>query len=104
MQYSNNIFWQTIGRSLVLIHSSTITCWPSPFSVILGVADLICGFYSIFDRNSCLQTMQIQTRHMWRLVYVASGLGPHCLPMTLLQVPDKNGYFDAGTELRIYQS
>ena len=32
----------------ILVDSSTVICWTSPF-VILGVSDLFCCFYSIFD-------------------------------------------------------
>ena len=36
----------------ILVDSSTVIWWTSPF-VILGVSDLLCRFYSIFDGNSC---------------------------------------------------
>ena len=36
----------------ILVDSSTIICWASPF-VILRVSDLFCCFYSIFDGKSC---------------------------------------------------
>ena len=49
------------------VDSSTVICCTSPF-VILGVLGLFCHFYSIFDDH------------------VASDLGLHCLPMTLLHV------------------
>ena len=32
----------------ILVDSSVVICWMSP-SVILGVLDLFCPFYSIFD-------------------------------------------------------
>ena len=32
----------------ILVYSSTIICWMSPF-VILGLSGLFCHFYSIFD-------------------------------------------------------
>ena len=61
---------------------STIICWMSSF-VTLGVPGLFCCFYSIFDGKILLakNVDPDQTPH-----YVASDLGLHCLPMTLLQV------------------
>ena len=55
----------------LVVDSSSVICWMNPF-VILGLSGLVCGFYSIFDGK-------ILTSH-----YVASDLGLHCLPMTLL--------------------
>ena len=37
---------------LYRVDASTVICWMSPF-VILGVLDLFCRFYSIFDGKSC---------------------------------------------------
>ena len=65
----------------ILVDSATVICWASPF-VILGVSGLLCRFYSNFNERSCKQTEDPdQTSH-----YVASDLGLHCLPMTLLRV------------------
>ena len=36
----------------ILVDSSTVICWTSPF-VILWVSGLFCCFYSIFDGKSC---------------------------------------------------
>ena len=36
----------------ILVDSSTVICWMSPF-FILGVSDLFCSFYCIFDEKSC---------------------------------------------------
>ena len=36
----------------ILIDSSTVICWTSPF-VILEMSALFCGFYSYFDRKYC---------------------------------------------------
>ena len=40
----------------ILVDSSTVICWMSPF-VILGVSDLFCHFYSIFDGKFCWHTV-----------------------------------------------
>ena len=72
----------------VLVDSSTVTCWTSPF-VILGCQVyfhlffffLIYGFYSIFD-GIILLANNVDPDQMPH--YVASDLGLHCLPMTLL--------------------
>ena len=55
----------------ILVHSSTVICWLSPF-VILGVSDLFCHFYSIFDEKLCYQTMKtlIRCHMMWHLICV----------------------------------
>ena len=72
-----------VGRSLThctLMDSSTVICWMSPFFV-LGVSGLFC---CIFDGNFILlanNTDPDQTSH-----YVASDLGQHSLPMSLLWV------------------
>ena len=66
----------------ILVDSSAYTCWMSPF-VILG---LFCRFYSNFDGKSANTVDPDQTPHN-----VASDLGLHCLPITLLRVPGKNG-------------
>ena len=61
--------------------SSTVICWTSQF-VILGMLDLFCRFYSIFDGNPVSNTVDPdQTSH-----HVESDLDLHCLPMTLLRV------------------
>ena len=60
---------------------SIIICWTSPF-VILGVLGLFYRFNFILDENPVSDSVDSdQTPH-----YVASDLGLHCLPMTLLQV------------------
>ena len=64
-----------------LFHYTVYICWTSPF-VISGCWVYFCHFYSIFDGKSCLQIMQT----LIRCHIVASDLGLHCLPMTLLQV------------------
>ena len=61
----------------ILVDSSTYICWTSPF-VILGV---FCRFYSNFDGKLANTVDLDQTPH-----YVASDLGLHCLPITLLRV------------------
>ena len=63
-----------------MVHSSTIICWTSPF-VILGVSGLFCHFYSIFDKKILLAN-NVDPDQMPH--HVASDLGLHCLPMTLL--------------------
>ena len=74
------IFLATYSAYCILVDSSTVICWTSPF-VILEVLDLFCRFYSIFMENSINFVDSDQTPHN-----VASDLGPHCLPMTLLRV------------------
>ena len=54
----------------------------SPF-VILGVLCLFCHFYSVFDGKFLLAN-NVDPDQMPH--YVASDLGLHCLPMTLLRV------------------
>ena len=74
----------------------TVICWISPF-VILGVPGLLCHFYSLVSWKILLanNVEPDQTPH-----YVASDLGLHCLPMTLLRV--KTIHF-AGTVAKVYQ-
>ena len=79
----------------ILVYSSTGICWTSPF-VILGVSSLFCRFYffvilgvsGLFCRFYFTLIKKIliantvdpdQTPH-----YVASDLGLHCWPVTLL--------------------
>ena len=62
--------------------SSTVTCWASPF-VILGVSDLFCHFYSIFD-GKILLANNVDSDQMPH--NVASDLGLHCLSLTLLVI------------------
>ena len=69
----------------ILVDSSTVICWTISF-VILGMWVLFCSFYSFFEANS---EDPDQMPHN-----VASDLGLHCLPMTLLRFygfPGKNG-------------
>ena len=67
----------------ILVDSSTIICWTSPF-VILGVSGLLCHFYSVFDESPVTNNVDPdQMPH-----HVAVDLGLHCLPMTILL---KNG-------------
>ena len=40
----------------ILVDSSTVICWTSPF-VIIGVPALFCRFDSNFDGKSCKQTV-----------------------------------------------
>ena len=69
----------------ILVDTSSVICWMSPF-VILGVSGLLCHFYSIFDGKSCEQT-NVGSDQMPH--YVASDLGLHCFPKTLLRVSMK---------------
>ena len=71
----------------ILVHSSTVICWMRPF-VIIGVSGLFSRFYSIFDWKIMLAN-NVDPDQMPH--YVASDLGLHCLPMTLLRVSRKNG-------------
>ena len=64
----------------ILVDSSTAICWMCPF-LILGVLGLFCHFYSIFD-GKILLANNVDPDQMPH--YVASDLGLHCLPMTLL--------------------
>ena len=66
----------------LLVDSSTVICWASPF-FILGVSDLFCCFYSIFSWKILL-TNNVDPDQMPH--YVASDLGLHCLSMTLFWV------------------
>ena len=67
---------------------STVICWTNPF-VILGVSGLFCRFCSIFipflmEIRVCKQCRNVDPDQTSN--YVASDLGLHGLPMTLLQV------------------
>ena len=64
------------------MESSSVVCWVSPF-VILGVSGLFCCFYSTIDGKSCKAN---NVDHDQMPHYVASDLGLHCLPMSLLRV------------------
>ena len=66
----------------VLVDSSTITCWMSPF-VILAMSGIFCRFYSISYGKSCLAN-NVDPDQMPH--YVASDLVLHSMPMTLLCV------------------
>ena len=59
----------------ILVDSSTVTCWMSPF-VILGVTGLFCCFHCIVDGKSCYAN-SVDPDQMPH--YVASDLGLHCL-------------------------
>ena len=70
----------------VQVDSSNVICWMSQF-VVLGVSGLFYHFYSIFDGKRWGQTLLANTVDADQMLhYVASDLGLHCLPMTLLQV------------------
>ena len=57
-----------------------LVCWMSPF-VILWVSGLFCGFYFWWQILLVNNVDPNQMPH-----YVASDLGLHCLPMTILRV------------------
>ena len=60
---------------------STDICWTSPF-VILGVSGLFCRCCRILGKILSANTADPdQTRH-----YMASDLGLHSLPITILRV------------------
>ena len=60
---------------------ATVICWTSPF-VILEMSDLVCRlFYFGWEILLTNSVDSEQTPH-----YMASDLGMHCLPMTLLRV------------------
>ena len=65
----------------ILYYSSTVICWMS------GMSGLFCCFYSFLMEN--LLANNVDPHQMLR--NVASNLGLHCLPMTLLRVLGKNG-------------
>ena len=70
----------------ILVDSSSVTCWTSPF-VILGVSSLFRCFNSILMENPISNNVDPdQMPH-----YVASDLGLHCLPMTFYGFPGKTG-------------
>ena len=77
-----------VGRKLfpltqcILVDYSTIVCWTSPF-VILGVLGLFCHFYTIFYGKILLANNVDPDQKPHN---VASDLGLHCLPMTLIRV------------------
>ena len=78
----------TLLTHCILVDSSTLICWTSPF-VILGVSDLLCRFYSIFDGKSLLAN-NVEPDQMPRSV--ASDLGLQRLPMTFFYgFSGKNG-------------
>ena len=62
--------------------SSTVKCGTSSF-VILGVSGQLCPLYSIFDGNALLANSVDPDQMPY---YVASDLGLHCLPLSLLRV------------------
>ena len=64
----------------ILVDSSTVTHWASPF-VILGVLSLWLFFLYLMEFLLVNDEDPDQMPH-----YVASDLGLHCLPVTLLQV------------------
>ena len=65
----------------ILVDSSTVICWTSPF-VTSGVSDLL-SFLFFFDGKSCLANTVDPDQMPY---YVASHLGLHCLFMILLRV------------------
>ena len=81
MIFVSNVCFEVVELShCILVDSSTVICWTSPY-VILGLAGLFWDFYSIFEANSVDPD---QRPH-----YVASDLGLHCLPMSLSWVSRK---------------
>ena len=66
----------------ILVDSSHVLCWTIPFN-ILGVSDKFCHFYSNFLTKSLLVN-NVDPDQMPH--YVASNLGLHYLPMTLLLI------------------
>ena len=52
--------------------------------VILEVSGLFCRFHSIFNGKPCMLANTVDPNQMPH--YVASDLGLHCWPMTLLQI------------------
>ena len=66
----------------LLVNTSTVICWTSP-CVILGVSFLFSCFYSIFLWKILLAN-NVDPDQMPH--YLASDLGLHCLPSTLLRV------------------
>ena len=64
-----------------LVDSSTIVCWMSPF-VILGIG-VYCVPFILFWWKILLAN-NVDPDQMPH--FVASNLGLHCLPLTLLQV------------------
>ena len=69
----------------ILVVSPTVIYWTRPF-VILGVLDVLYRFYSIFDGNSCWQTVKTQIRRHIMANSVDPGQTPHygkqCRPRT----------------------
>ena len=65
----------------ILVDSSTVIYWTGPL-VIIGVLSLFCRFYSSFDGKSCL----VNTVGPGQTPHLASDLGLHCLPMTILWI------------------
>ena len=59
-----------------------MTCRTSPI-VILGMSGIFCRFYYIFDGKSLLAN-NVDPDQMPH--HVATDLGLHCIPMTLLRV------------------
>ena len=74
------------NNNSILMDSSTVTCWTSPF-VILGVVGLFCPLIHFLWK--ILLANNVDPDQM--PLYVASDLSLHCLPKTFLQVPDKDG-------------
>ena len=62
----------------ILVDTSSIICWTRLF-VILGRSGLFCCFYSIFMENPVCKQCRPRSD-------VASDLGRHYWPMTLLRV------------------
>ena len=77
---------ETLSKTCILTHctlvdSSTVICWTGTF-VILWVWGLLCRY--ILFLWKILLANNVDSDQTPR--YVASDLGLHCLPMTLLQV------------------
>ena len=82
------IFSFGILTHCILVDSSTVSCLTTPF-VILGLSGLFCRFLFLMENSVCKHFYSVDPDQMPH--YVASDLGLHCLPMTFLQVPGKNG-------------
>ena len=84
----------TLTHSILVI-SSTVICWRSPFVIFKGCQVYLVAFILFLIENP-VNNVDPDRRHiMWRLThYVASDLGLHSLSLillTLLRFPGKNG-------------
>ena len=69
----------------ILVDFSTFICWTNPF-VILGVSGLLLLLFYFGWKILLANTVDPDQMPP----YVASDLGLHCLPVTLLWVSSKN--------------